>query len=94
MQDLITAASASATAPVVSATEDALTGADLGEIFGIEMESTPASVPAKAAKPRVAKPKKAPASGKKPLPKKLAKPAGKAAPEKRKSGKKVPTGKR
>src|SRR5258706_3138227 len=42
MQDLITAASVSATAPVAPAADDALTGADLGEIFGVEIESTPA----------------------------------------------------
>jgi uncharacterized Zn finger protein len=64
MQDLITAASASATAPVVAATEDALAGADLGEIFGIDIESAPASTTA--AKPMSPKLRKSPASKKKP----------------------------
>ncbi len=82
MQDLITAASASATAPLVSAGNDTLADADLAEIFGVEIESAP--VPAAA-------PRKSPAPGRPPILKK--KPLGKksAAPAKaaRKSRKPV-----
>jgi uncharacterized Zn finger protein len=48
MQELITAASATATAPVtgVPAGDGALAGADLTEIFGVEIESAPAFAPA------------------------------------------------
>ncbi len=48
MQELITAASATATAPAtgVPAGDGALAGADLTEIFGVEIESAPAFAPA------------------------------------------------
>ena len=80
MQDLITAASASATAPIASADADALTGADLGEIFGVEIESAPA--PAKAAPRKLPASKKGPVSEKKPMRKKPAT-TGKAVPKSR-----------
>ncbi len=53
MQELVTAASATATAPIAPAsdTASALTGADLTEIFGVEIESGPAPTPVAAAKP-------------------------------------------
>jgi uncharacterized Zn finger protein len=56
MQDLITTASASATAPVASATDDALAGADPGEIFGIEMETVPPTAAVAPRKSRASKP--------------------------------------
>jgi uncharacterized Zn finger protein len=56
MQELITAASVTATAPVDGApsADTTLAGADLTEIFGVEIESAPAPKPAKApaAKPK------------------------------------------
>ena len=58
MQDLITAASASAAAPIASAsTAGALAESDLAEIFGVDIETD--STPVRA-------PKKTPARGKKP----------------------------
>ena len=56
MQELVTAASVTATAPVAGApaADTALAGADLTEIFGVEIESAPAPKPAKAS---AAKPK-------------------------------------
>jgi uncharacterized Zn finger protein len=87
MQDLISAASASATAPVAGADDDALTGADLGEIFGVEIDAAP--TPATAAPGKSPLLKKAPASKKKPLRKKAATVAGKAAPRSRTAGAKV-----
>jgi len=89
MQDLITAASASATATVAPAAADALTGADLGEIFGVEIDSTP--VPATAAPRKLPAPKKEPVSEKKPVRKKpAAGVAGNAAPQSRKAVSKAP----
>ncbi len=41
MQELVTAASVSATAPVATTTDADMTGAELTEIFGVEMESLP-----------------------------------------------------
>ena len=79
MQDLISAASASATAPVASVTDDALAGADLAEIFGVEIETAPS--PAAIAPREVPVLKLTPASKKKPMRKKparAAKPAGKS----------------
>jgi len=70
MQDLISAASASATAPVAPAADDALAGADLGEIFGVEIESAPAPA-AGAASHKLPVPRKAPAPKKRTVPKKL-----------------------
>ena len=79
MQDLISAASASATAPVAAATDDALAGADLAEIFGVEIETAPSPV---AIAPReVPVLKLTPAAKKKPMRKKpvrAAKPADKS----------------
>lgn len=51
MEELITAASATATAPEAGATaaDTALAGADLTEIFGVEIESAPAPSPAPSA---------------------------------------------
>lgn len=48
LQELLSAASATATAPVPDASGigPALAGADLSEIFGVELESTPAPAPA------------------------------------------------
>ena len=56
MQQLLTAASATATGPIagVAAPDQALAGADLSEIFGVELESAP---PAVAAKPAAARAK-------------------------------------
>ena len=71
MQDLISAASASATAPVGPAADDALAGADLGEIFGVEIESAPGPT-ARALPHKLPKPRKTPASKKKPPIKKAA----------------------
>ncbi len=57
MEELITAASASATAPIATApaADTALAGADLTEIFGVEIEATPSAVvaisPRRPAKP-------------------------------------------
>jgi uncharacterized Zn finger protein len=57
VQELLTAASATATAPVAgtASTGPALAGADLSEIFGVELESAPApaaaSLPAPASQP-------------------------------------------
>ena len=79
MQDLISAASASATAPVAAATDDALAGADLAEIFGVEIETAPS--PAAIAPREVPVLKLTPASKKKPMRKKpvrAAAPAGKS----------------
>jgi uncharacterized Zn finger protein len=79
MQDLISAASASAAAPVASVTDDALAGADLAEIFGVEIETAPS--PAAIAPREVPVLKLTPASKKKPMRKKpvrAAKPAGKS----------------
>ncbi|MEI7819704.1 MAG: SWIM zinc finger family protein [Verrucomicrobiota bacterium] len=79
MQDLISAASASATAPVAAATDDALAGADLAEIFGVEIETVPS--PAAVAPREVPVLKLTPAFKKKPMRKKpvrAAKPAGKS----------------
>ena len=79
MQDLISAASASATAPVASVTDDALAGADLAEIFGVEIETAPS--PAAIAPREVPVLKLTPASKKKPMRKKpvrAAKPADKS----------------
>ena len=79
MQDLISAASASATAPVAAATDDALAGADLAEIFGVEIETAPS--PAAIAPREVPVLKLTPAAKKKPMRKKpvrAAKPAGKS----------------
>lgn len=79
MQDLISAASASATAPVAAATDDALAGADLAEIFGVEIETVPS--PAAVAPREVPVLKLTPAAKKKPMRKKpvrAAKPAGKS----------------
>ncbi|GDX10615.1 hypothetical protein LBMAG57_23870 [Verrucomicrobiota bacterium] len=79
MQDLISAASASATAPVASVTDDALAGADLAEIFGVEIETAPS--PAAIAPREVPVLKLTPASKKKPMRKKpvrAAAPAGKS----------------
>jgi len=79
MQDLISAASASAVAPVASVTDDALAGADLAEIFGVEIETVPS--PAAVAPREVPVLKLTPASKKKPMRKKpvrAAKPAGKS----------------
>ena len=45
MQELITAASATATAPVTGDPADALAGADLEAIFGVEMDTGPAPTP-------------------------------------------------
>jgi uncharacterized Zn finger protein len=77
MQDLISAASASATAPVAAATDDALAGADLAEIFGVEIETVPS--PAAIAPREVPVLKLAPVAKKRPMRKKAAgaaKPAG------------------
>ena len=79
MQDLISAASASATAPVAAVTDDALAGADLAEIFGVEIETAPS--PAAIAPREVPVLKLTPASKKKPMRKKpvrAAKPADKS----------------
>ena len=79
MQDLISAASASATAPVASVTDDALAGADLAEIFGVEIETAPS--PAAIAPREAPVLKLTPASKKKPMRKKpvrAAKPADKS----------------
>ena len=79
MQDLISAASASAAAPVASVTDDALAGADLAEIFGVEIETAPS--PAAIAPREVPVLKLTPASKKKPMRKKpvrAAAPAGKS----------------
>ena len=96
IQDLISAASASATAPVAPTADDALAGADLGEIFGVEIESAP--VPStKAALRKLPTPQKTPASKKKPLPKKLAvhgKSGTKARKSVRKGRRKKPRGDR
>ena len=59
MQDLITAASASATAPLASAGDDTFAGADLAEIFGVEIETVPS--PAAAAPRKTSAPKQSPA---------------------------------
>ncbi|MBE7501022.1 MAG: SWIM zinc finger family protein [Verrucomicrobiales bacterium] len=64
VQELLTAASVTATAPVIdaSSTGPALAGADLSEIFGVELESAPAPAPA----PGVARAPKAVRSTKQP----------------------------
>jgi len=79
MQDLISAASASAAAPVASVTDDALAGADLAESFGVEIETVPS--PAAVAPREVPVLRLTPASKKKPMRKMpvcAAKPAGKS----------------
>jgi uncharacterized Zn finger protein len=60
MQELVTAASTTATTPItaVAAADSALAGADLTEIFGVEMESAP--VPATEAEPKPARAAKPP----------------------------------
>ena len=73
MQDLITAASATATAPIAAAGDDTLAGADLAEIFGVEIETTPAPAlaPRKLPTPKNARAPKTPSISKeKPLGKK------------------------
>ena len=92
MQDLITAASASATAPLASAGDDTLAGADLAEIFGVEIETVPS--PAAAAPRKTSAPKQSPApktprvSKKMPLGKKIVT-AAKAPRKKHKPGRKA-----
>ena len=79
IQDLISAASASAAAPVASVTDDELAGADLAEIFGVEIETVPS--PAAVAPREVPVLKLTPAAKKKPMRKKpvrAAAPAGKS----------------
>lgn len=60
MQELITAASTNATTPLAAApaADTALAGADLTEIFGVEIESGAAPAPAVAFKPTPATPAK------------------------------------
>ena len=77
MEELITAASASATGPIATApaAETALAGGDLTEIFGVEIEATPA---APAIIPRRGKIKSSPPAKQKRLSAKRDKPATKA----------------
>ncbi len=68
MQELVTAASATATAPVTGApgADTTLAGADLTEIFGVEIESAPPPPPAVAPRPKPAR------SGRKPRKRRVA----------------------
>ncbi len=77
MQELITAASTSATTPVIAgnAVDTALEGADLTEIFGVELETTEAA-PSTVAKPVLALARKSPR--KKSVPAKKIKPKTRA----------------
>ena len=87
MQDLISAASASATAPLAATGDDTLADADLAEIFGVEIESAsaPAPAPRKSPTPKKVPTPKAPSiSKKKPLGKKTVA-AAKAARKARKA---------
>ena len=73
------APSVATTAPVAAATDDALAGADLAEIFGVEIETVPS--PAAIAPREVPVLKLAPVAKKRPMRKKAAgaaKPAGKS----------------
>ena len=92
MQDLITAASASAAAPIVAgSTADAFGDADLSEIFGVDIEAsgTPGKAAASKKVPRQKKPAVPPAkASRKTRPKKPAarpaKPSAKTPPKKAK----------
>ena len=87
MQDLISAASASATAPLAATGDDTLADADLAEIFGVEIESASAPAPAPRKSPtpkKVPTPKVPSISKKKPLGKKTVA-AAKAARKARKA---------
>ena len=72
MQELLTAASATAVAPVAGAAVPgpALGGADLSEMFGVEIESTPAPAPATTPAPKPPRPAKRPRGKRAPIRKK------------------------
>jgi uncharacterized Zn finger protein len=86
MQDLITAASASAAAPAGPAVSEAIADADLAEIFGIEIETTPAA--ATPSKPPARR--SAPATKRKSLRKKT-KPTATKEPRKKPAAKRQPS---
>ena len=72
MQELLTAASATAVAPVAGAAVPgpALAGADLSEMFGVEIESTPAPAPTTTPAPKSPRPVKRPRGKRAPIRKK------------------------